>query len=222
MNDSNTSVQGRRDFLGTIGLVLTSPLLTSVPASNDTKLGSGANYSGSLRQLTSTIRLEHGWQWNFDALIESEDQPPSEWIRGPHSRLSIAMDWCSLTPEQIASSLKAHGVRAQCEIDYSHQGGHEQTKKDCFVEIAVCNRAAQTRELWKRVEACQQEWELKPSSIAGEAMYISEGGNAIAGKTWFVRANILASVVAFYKPQENSARFAAKLDEHIRERLREL
>src|SRR4051794_39197868 len=116
MNDSNASVQGRRDFLGTIGLVLAAPLLTSVPASADTKRGSGAIYSGSLRQLASTMRLEHGWRWNFDALIESDDQSPSDWIIGPRSRLSIAMDWCSLAPEHIASSLKAHGVKAQCEL----------------------------------------------------------------------------------------------------------
>src|SRR5262245_38209638 len=105
MNDSHASGQDRRDFLGTLGLVLAAPLLTSVAAGDDTKRGGGAIYSGSLRQLASTMPLEHGWRCEFDALIESDDQPPSEWIRGPHSRLSIAMDWCSLAPEQITASL---------------------------------------------------------------------------------------------------------------------
>jgi hypothetical protein len=159
--------------------------------------------------------LDQGWKWGFDSLIESPAQPRSEWIVGPLSRLGIAMDWCSLSPQQITSSLKTHGVRTQCELDFCGRESNGTNDQNFFVGLVVCEHPTQTHELWKQVVASQKEWELKPSRMAGDAMLISNGGNSIAGKTWFVRANMLASVAGFFMPQDGASQFAVKLDNHL-------
>jgi hypothetical protein len=222
MNQPDPSPLNRRDFLGTLGLILAMPSLPSALTAETTKSSHEGIFDGSLHDLASSVQLDRGWQWEFDALIASVDQPRSEWIVGPQSKLEIAMDWCSLSPEQLVSSLKSHGVRTQGELDFSWREKDATSDQNLFVELVVCERPSQVRELWEQVKACKAEWELMPSKSAGEAMFISNGGNAIAGKTWFLRANVLASVVAYFMPDESAARFAKRLDEHLCANLRKV
>ncbi len=220
MSQTDVSALNRRDFLGTLGLILAMPSLPSAFNAESTRSSDEGIFAGSLHDVASNMELDRGWRWEFDALIESVGQPRSEWIVGPHSRLEIAMDWCSLSAEQLVSLLRSRGVRTQGELDFSRREKDAASDQNLFVEVVVCERPSQVRQLWKQVKGCKAEWELVPSDSAGEAMFISNGGNAIAGKTWFLRANVLASVIAFSMPDESAARFAKRLDEQLCANLR--
>jgi hypothetical protein len=215
MSDSVSQTQTRRDFLGVIGLVLAGPSLGTLPDGNSGTSHGGHIFDGSLRELTTTLGLDPGWRSEIDGLIESVGGPISDWIVGANSRLSMTMDWCSVTPQQLVASLNSRGVRAVCEVGYHSLTDGRSNSEGYFVEIMVCNEPLQTAHLWMQIEGCSREWQLEPSIVAGDAMFISHGGNSIPEKIWFRRGNVLVSVLPAWVPPERAAQFAAKLDAWI-------
>lgn len=215
MSDSVPLTHTRRDFLGAIGLILAAPSLGTLPGGDFGKSQGGNIFVGSLRGLATTMGLDSGWQREIDGLIESVGGPISDWIVGANSRLSMTMDWCSVTPQQLVASLNSRGVRAICEVGYHRRTDGRSNSEGFFVEIIVCNEPLQTAHLWMQIEGCSSEWQLEPSIVAGDAMFVSHGGNGIPGKIWFRRGNVLVSVLPAWVPPERAAQFAAKLDAWI-------
>lgn len=203
---------GRRDFLGFLGLVLLGPAINPAAGEQDEGPGGGGPvYLGPVRDLAAGVPLKPGCDLEFDALIESVDTPPSEWLLDE----VLATFLEALVPlAELPARLRSRGIRRVCEATYRSRA-EGMPSVSHLADVTIFEDIRRCAAAWRDIERRADEAGLVSCEGVGDAAVVSRGGKwSLPGKLFFRRGNVLASVVP-WTPDRDATPFATALDSRI-------
>jgi hypothetical protein len=201
----------RRDFLGFLGIVLLGPAVNPAAGEQDEGPGGGPVYLGPVRDLAAGVPLKPCWDLEFDALIESVDTPPSEWLL---SEVSATFLEALFPLTELPARLRSRGIRRACEATYrSRTDGMPSVSH--LADVTIFENIRRCAAAWRDIEKMADEAGLVSCESVGDAAVVSRDGKRfLPGKLFFRRGNVLASVVP-WTPDRDATPFAAVLDSRI-------
>lgn len=201
----------RRDFLG---LSLLGPL--AVAAAGAIAVDDRPIYRGGMRALISAITPAADWHVRHYALVESVDDPESEWrVSGLNSALGALRRQSGLEPGVM---LRSQRIRQYCEVGLSPRPSVPYSPA-CFANMIVFDDVSACEASWRMLEAriAEERADVRPFGLA-EAAYVANDlrGWTLPDMLFFRRANVGVKIhVARPVSGHDADRFATILDRHI-------